>query len=354
MVLPNKPFFGGANLQRAASAASGNQTIQKNTRRPDQLDFTFLSKSEQTLKDVLTYPQELGSGLSNETDYVRFIFKKYKAPFRYGNFSGAPSQSSAQYNSNVLNLLDDPELPPVMLYMPEDIQAAYGTQWGGKSFQSTTADGLRNLSSTSSPSAFAAGLTQDLFDNAAASATAIGIKALIQSLQNIGQGEGLNVNDVLSSTRSVILNPNTELLFQGFDLRTFNLQFKMVARSDGEADDIRKIIYCFKAAMLPRLDEQEGSPGPGVGLGLPQVSNQRGLIGIPDLVDIKFMHKAAPHPYLTQFKPCAITGLQVNYTPDGSYATYRDGQPVALTMNVQFSETKLVYREDVRYGGPTF
>ena len=315
---------------------------------PENLNYSFLSNGSQKLQRTITYPQELSKGLDNETDYVRFMFKKYKAPFRYGTQFSA----SKTYNANVLNLLDDPELPIVMMYMPEDIQAAYGTQWGGKSIQTTSADALRTLGQLNSLDGFIKSLGNSVFTNAPTAATTIGIQGLLQALSKIGQGEGLNANDILGSTRSVILNPNTELLFQGFDLRTFNLQFKMVARSNEEADDIRKIIYCFKAAMLPRLDEQgDRSENEGVGL---TGANQGGLIGVPDLVDIKFMHKASVHPYLTQFKPCAITGLQVNYTPDGSYATYRDGQPVALTMNVQFSETKLVYREDVRFGGPTF
>jgi len=345
----------GGDIKRSLDSINSGTKVVNN---PETLSYTFLSNSGETLdsSQFLTYPQELEGGTySQETDYVRFRFKKYKAPFSFG----VQQSASATYNSNVLNLYDDPELPTVMMYMPEDIQAAYGTQWGGKSIQSTTTNALRGGAGLASGdlNTFLGGLTNQLNPkdgNAPAAVTSLAIKGLLQALSNIGQGEGLNVNDVLGSTRSVILNPNTELLFQGFDLRTFNLQFKMVARDDKEADDIRKIIYCFKAAMLPRLDEQEGrNPQDRQSIGIGGTSKGN-LIGVPDLVDIKFMHKSQYHPYLTQFKPCAITGLQVNYTPDGSYATYRDGQPVALTMNVQFSETKLVYREDVRFGGPTF
>lgn len=339
--------------EREYHEKSGNKTIVDNN--PETLSYRFLSNGGETLNsgEFLTYPQELEGGTySQETDYVRFRFKKYKAPFSFG----VQQSASATYNSNVLNLYDDPELPTVMMYMPEDIQAAYGTQWGGKSIQSTTANAIRGTAGLARGDfdAFIDGLTNQVTNNAKAGATAGATQGLLKALSDIGQGEGLNINDVFGSTRSVILNPNTELLFQGFDLRTFNLQFKMVARDDKEANEIRKIIYCFKAAMLPRLDEQEGrnrQDEQSIGIG---GTNQGNLIGVPDLVDVKFMHKSAYHPYLTQFKPCAITGLQINYTPDGSYATYKDGQPVALTMNVQFSETKLVYREDVRFGGPTF
>ena len=49
---------------------------------------------------------------------------------------------------------------------------------------------------------------------------------------------------------------------------------------------------------------------------------------------------------------CAITSVDVNYTPDGQYATYKDsqGQPVAITLTVNFQETKICFSEDVKLG----
>ena len=60
------------------------------------------------------------------------------------------------------------------------------------------------------------------------------------------------------------------------------------------------------------------------------------------------------HPYLTQFKPCAITSVQVGYTPDGQYSTYSDGSPVATQLALAFTETKLVYSNEISYGGPSY
>ena len=61
-----------------------------------------------------------------------------------------------------------------------------------------------------------------------------------------------------------------------------------------------------------------------------------------------------PHPYIPQFKPCAIQAVEVNYTPDGTYATYQgvDGAPVAVELRVNFMETKVIYANEVnREGG---
>jgi hypothetical protein len=51
-----------------------------------------------------------------------------------------------------------------------------------------------------------------------------------------------------------------------------------------------------------------------------------------------------------QYKMCAITNVDVNYTPDGAWATYGDGSPVAIQLALSFQETKLLFSEDVAGG----
>ena len=59
------------------------------------------------------------------------------------------------------------------------------------------------------------------------------------------------------------------------------------------------------------------------------------------------MRGAKQHPHLPAYKMCAVTDVSVNYTPDGNYAVYNDGQPVATELKVSFMETKLLFSEDV-------
>ena len=65
--------------------------------------------------------------------------------------------------------------------------------------------------------------------------------------QNIGQ------NNLLARIGRGALNPNAELLFQGPVLRDFNFDFLMVARSDREGQEIRKIIRWFKEGLAPKF-----------------------------------------------------------------------------------------------------
>ena len=53
---------------------------------------------------------------------------------------------------------------------------------------------------------------------------------------------------------------------------------------------------------------------------------------------------------LIQFKPCALANVSVNYTADGTYATYTDGAPVAIELGLKFQETKVIFRSDVDKG----
>ena len=62
------------------------------------------------------------------------------------------------------------------------------------------------------------------------------------------------------------------------------------------------------------------------------------------------MHGGSPHEWLTQFKPCAISNVSVNFTPDGTFATYSDGSPVATELRLSFQETKLIFEDEVDQG----
>ena len=61
---------------------------------------------------------------------------------------------------------------------------------------------------------------------------------------------------------------------------------------------------------------------------------------------MQLMKGNAKHPYLSQYKALAITNVDINYTPDGSYSTTIDGLPSAVELRVSFVETKIVYKND--------
>jgi len=49
---------------------------------------------------------------------------------------------------------------------------------------------------------------------------------------------------------------------------------------------------------------------------------------------------------VNRIKPVAVVGTSVNYTPDGQWSAYDEGQPVSCTLSVNMSELEPVYASD--------
>lgn len=288
---------------------------------------------------TLKYPREMIDG---HTDYVRFDFYKYKPPFAS---TGGDDLSS--YNMS-LNMDPASDLTSVILYMPEDISADYGASWGGKSFSNIGAGILKTVGPTLE-SGNAIGSAQNMMgaikEQAEGFGPAFAAGLISKAINEIpGAGGGVSVDDILSGTRGVILNPNAELMFDKAEMRTFSLSFKLVPRNAREAETVKGIITTFKKASLPSFGG-EGLAGFATG------AQSTNFIGVPNIVDVNFMKGAELNKHVSQYKPSAITTVKINYTPDGTYNTTRDGAPVAITLDLSFAELKVLYRDEIQSQG---
>ena len=70
------------------------------------------------------------------------------------------------------------------------------------------------------------------------------------------------------------------------------------------------------------------------------------MISAPDVFLLEYRSRGRVHPFLNAFKTCALTGLNVNYTNSGTYASYEDGTPVNIRMDLTFKEINPIYHED--------
>jgi len=147
---------------------------------------------------------------------------------------------------------------------------------------------------------------------------------------------GSEAGNVFGRETGLTINKNQQLLFDGITARSFSFNWDIVPRSKKEAEQVKVIIRLLKQAMSP----QRGGRKTVQGL----------FLKSPDVFYLTYMHGKDMHPFLNAFKPCALTGMAVNYTGSGTYATYSDGTPVHLNLSLNFSELTAVYRED--YVGP--
>lgn len=141
-------------------------------------------------------------------------------------------------------------------------------------------------------------------------------------------GQAAGVPGLLTRATGAILNPNTELLFKGPQLRTFNFSFTLAARSSDEADEIIKIIRFFKQGMKPIRTK----------------SNL--FLKTPHIFGIQYLHEKKPHKFLNNFRQCALTSFNTDYTSHGQYATFSDGKMVSYVITMGFSELNPIYNDD--------
>jgi hypothetical protein len=344
----------------APSQASADKAKEEQDKaKKDQEKLNVSGPKNPTLEDkgLLRYPSD--PGIAADTDYVLFQFFKYSPPFKAdSNDVSRNVNPTASYNSSEQEY-DKSTLPDIILYMPEDISTGFKTNWGGKNFSNIGA----NVMKTAGAQDFSTKLQQTLtgLDEAITNAVPIAGAQIVNAAIGKITGESISLDEFFGGTRGVILNPNSELLFSGLDMRNFSLSFKLVPRSPGEATNIENIIKTFKQGMLPYGNSDYRDPGGaffgnalsgdiGALLGGPNNSLAANYIKVPDVCRVSFMRGGALNNNVPQYKKCALTQVDVSYTPDGTYATTRDGRMVAYQLSLNFQETKLIFREDVAAG----
>ena len=144
-------------------------------------------------------------------------------------------------------------------------------------------------------------------------------------------GANISPNEILSRETGEILNPNLELLFGGPTLRSFRFTFQMVARSNTEGLEIKKIIRKLKKDMAPITKN---------------TTIQNTTLKTPRVFELRYKQGASEHSFLHRFKQCFLTDISVNYTAEGTYATYEDGTPVSIKMDLTFKEIEPIYDID--------
>lgn len=165
---------------------------------------------------------------------------------------------------------------------------------------------------------------KDLTTPLPGAAAILGSVTASQALKAVGIS--VAPDELLARATGFVANPNAELLFQGPVLRDFGFSFLMVARSAAEGKMIRKIIKFLKEGAAPKYQDSNTA-----------------LLGTPDIFRLRYSSKK-----LNFFHDMALRTITVDYAPDGYWSAYDDSQPIALVMNLQFTEIKPVYDKDHR------
>jgi len=256
--------------------------------------------------------------------------------FKALNF-GATADARTRQNQQIQYYV---ELP-----IPQDINDTSSVTWGedsmnmiqlaglaiGRKFINSPASLLRDAQEVLTGGITIPGLdpvTQESFK------AAISGKAINQL------GANVNPRNVVSRATGQVLNSNLELLFQGVNLRSFPFSITFSPRSEAEGGLVKDIIRSLKRSMLAKATNSVGNGG------FSGAAAEGIMISAPDVFLLEYRSRGRVHPFLNAFKTCALTGLNVNYTNSGTYATYDNSTPVNIRMDMTFKELNPIYAED--------
>jgi len=233
----------------------------------------------------------------------------------------------------------------IELPIPQDINDTQSVTWGEDTINMFELAGLAVAKKFVNSPADAVGGGLDIAQAALGAGIQIpglnpstqeAFKAAIGGKAISALGSNVSPKSIISRATGQVLNSNLELLFQGVNLRSFPFSVTFTPRSATEGVLVRDIIRSLKKSMSAKAGEDSYNGASASGI----------MIASPDVFLLEYRSRGSTHPFLNSFKTCALTGLSVNYTNSGTYATYKNSTPVNIRVDMTFKELNPVYAED--------
>jgi len=273
---------------------------------------------------VLQYPSDLADVSSGY--YVVFqinIQQKSKVDFPGTAYSTTPAGRSAEFST-----IGVPRPPTkklgytIALYMPATLEVSHKADYGEAEIGFAVAAALGSAKALGTSGFDAMGILNAAGD---------GLEGLAKGAldSTIAPGTAAAV-DIMSGT---IKNNRTEMKFEGIDRRSFSYTFKMLPKTQAEANTIEEIITMFRYHSMP---EFEKSGGVGV--------EGRTMI-VPSTFNISY----SPDIHLHKIGECALESVNVKFGGDRPQF-FKDHHPVETELTLQFKELDLITKEKVREG----
>jgi hypothetical protein len=134
------------------------------------------------------------------------------------------------------------------------------------------------------------------------------------------------------------INPLSEVFFDNMAFRQFNFDFKFMPRSKEEVKEVREIIDTFRAYMVPEIDTSSAA---GI------------FFSVPAFFQIKYYIQKegmiSENDHIPKISGCALTAVSTDMAPEG-VALHKDGAPVAIRMQLSFTELEIMHRDRIKQG----
>ena len=310
--------------------------------------------------EPLMYPVDMNIEQQDTLQITAFVYRPSKAGTLFGGKDGAKDILQGGFQQITQK---STKIGMVILPMPKRVTDSNNTGWDIDNMDNITAAVTANtmtpggikgqvlgaLGGAALGNAQAGLLAANIIGLVGAGgmnenvATALG-PALAEKILKAG-GFGVEAESILARGAGIVPNSNTELLFKGPTLRAFNFAYRLTPRSEPEARKIRRIIRFFKQLMAAK--KQSGKAG--------QASF---FLGTPSIFQLEYRTNSSKSgggqfiEGVNRFKVCALKQFDCDFTPDGFWAAYKEGQPISTTMTMGFAELDPIY--DTDYQSDTF
>ena len=222
----------------------------------------------------------------------------------------------------------------IALYMPAQVQVTYGSK-----FNDTEISPFAAAAGEAFTDVMAGAGLSDTYDKVVGNlAEGFQKKAFLSTMSILDSLGVSGARESIEIASGEIIADRMELAFKGVDRRAFQYTFKMIPRNSREAEEIRKIVFAFKANMLPEMIK----------------GRDRDTMNVPNTFNIQYMYRGKENDYLHRVSECFLENVQVTYGGE-RYKTFEphadDGAPpVETSITLAFKEIEIITRERIFEG----
>ena len=145
------------------------------------------------------------------------------------------------------------------------------------------------------------------------------------------------VGNALKESTRVTLNPNLRTLFEGVNMRSFSFPFRMIAKSEKESLEIKKIIQFFRREVYPESNNVDGT--------IPFAYT------FPNIFEINILDGKQKNPGF-DVQRCYLQSVQTNFnqTSTGMFEGKNRNYFIEVDMTLNFIEFATLDKNKVREG----
>ena len=318
--------------------------------------FAGAEEEDSMFKKIVKYPMDMAHNM----DHMFIQCYSYRAPYaktfdgKYGEGflqPGKQRETGLAFGAERYSPYKKKLGAGIKLPMPNNIQDGNGRSWNEESMTNQQMSGAQIagknvIGSLLTGDLFGTGPTIRKMATQGELLTQESTRGLVaaEKIAQLAADTGLTAEQIMQRSVGVVANSNTELLFAGVMLRSFEYQWRLSPRNRLEAANVRMIIRALKQWSAPKKTRKVDRGGKtNVG----KAGGPSFFLGTPNIFRLRFVTNGNRNILgVNKFKPCALTNIDLNYTAEGQWLAYENGMPVAIDMTLRFAELEPIYDTD--------